>query len=84
MNYKRQLGIVYSKIKQIANENIFVYKPVPAPIDKIKNKYRWRMIVKCKVNSKVLDIIKYGIEDEQIKKMKDTSIVVDINPNSMM
>ena len=65
------------------NDNIFIYKPVPAPIDKIKNKYRFRMIVKCKVNSKVLDIIKYGIENEEIAKMKNTSIIVDINPNNM-
>ena len=32
---------------------------------------------------KVLDIIQYAIEDESIKKCKDTSVVVDINPNTM-
>ena len=60
-----------------------IYKPVPSPIDKIKNKYRWRMVLKCKVTSKVLDIIKYAIEDENIKKCKNTSVVVDINPATM-
>lgn len=68
----------------VKNDSMFIYKPVPAPIDKIKNKYRLRMIIKCKVNSKVLDIIKYSIEDEKIKKMKNTTIIVDINPNNMM
>ena len=52
-------------------------------IDKIKNKYRWRIVLKCKLTSKILDIINYGLEDEKIKKCKDTSIVVDINPNTM-
>ena len=75
--------IVYNKMKKYENENLIIYKPVPAPIDKIKNKYRWRMIVKCKVNSKLLDIIKYSIEDEKILKMKNTSIIIDINPNSL-
>lgn len=75
--------LVYKKIKSVKDENINIYKPVASPIDKIKNKYRWRIIVKCKLTSKVLDIINYGIEDERIKKCKETSIVVDINPNSM-
>lgn len=83
MNFKRWLGIVYNKIKSVQDNNILVYKPVPAPIDKIKNKYRWRMIIKCKVNSKVLEIINYGTRDEKISKMKNTSIFVDINPNNL-
>ena len=83
MNFKRWLGIVYNKMKSVSDETISVYKPVPAPIDKIKNKYRWRMIVKCKVNSKILDIINYSIQDEKISNIKNTSIIVDINPNNM-
>ena len=39
--------------------------------------------MKCKVTSKVLDIINYAITDDVIKKSKDTSIVVDINPSTM-
>lgn len=72
---------VYDKINNLNEDSLFIYKPVPAPIDKIKNKYRWRIILKCKLTSRVLDIIKYGIENSGVK---DTSIVVDINPNSMM
>ena len=75
--------IVYKKIKSIKNQNINIYKPIPSPIDKIKNKYRWRIILKCKLTSKILDIINYGIQDEKIKKSKETTITVDINPNSM-
>lgn len=70
-------------MKSVQADDMMIYKPVPAPIDKIKNKYRWRMIVKCKVNSKILDKIKYSIEDEKISRMKNTSIIVDINPNNM-
>ena len=83
MNLKRLLGIIYNKIQKLSDNSILVYKPVPAPIDKIKNKYRWRMILKCKVNSKVLDLIKYSIENEEIIKAKNTSIIVDINPNNL-
>lgn len=76
--------IVYKKLKSFNLENVFIYKPVPSPIDKIKNKYRWRIVIKCKLNSKMLDMIKFCIEDQKIKKMKDTSIIVDINPSNMM
>ncbi len=71
-------------MKGVAMENVLIYKPVPAPIDKIQNKYRWRMIVKCKVNAKILDLVKYGTTDAQIAKMKNTLVIVDINPNSLM
>ena len=75
--------LVYKKINSVKNDNILIYKPVPSPIDKIKNKYRWRIIMKCKVSSRILDIINFSLEDERIKKAKDTSIVVDINPSTM-
>ena len=72
---------VYDNLMKLKDDDVFVYEPVPSPIDKIKNKYRWRMIIKCKVTSKILDVLKYATN---VPKVKDTSIVVDINPNSMM
>ena len=35
--------------KRVLGENIgiILYSPVPSPIDKIKNKYRYRIIIKC-------------------------------------
>ncbi len=75
--------LIFKRINKVKKDDIIIYKPVPSPIDKIKNKYRWRIVLKCKLTSKILDIINYGLEDEKIKKCKDTSIVVDINPNTM-
>lgn len=73
--------------ERILNEKIglLLYKPVPAPIDKIKNKYRWRIIIKCiyneQINSLLQDTLEIGYE--QTKKT-DTRIVIDLNPNSML
>lgn len=75
--------LVYKNISAIKNDNFTIYKPVPSPIDKIKNKYRWRIIIKCKLTSRIIDTINFALSDERIKKCKDTSIVVDINPNTM-
>ena len=76
-------NLIYKKIMNVKPDNLFVYKPVAAPIDRIKNKYRWRIILKGKVTSRLLDIINYAITDDEVKKCKNTSIVVDINPNTM-
>ena len=76
-------NLVYKKLVKVANEDMLIYKPVPSPIDKIKNKYRWRIIIKCKVTSNVLNMISFAIDDEKIKKCKETRVIVDINPNTM-
>ena len=57
-----------------------VFKPVPAPIDKIKNKFRWRVIIKGKVNSSMLKAINMSFQGTE--NAKKTTITVDINPNN--
>ena len=61
--------------------DINIFKPVPAPIDKIKNKIRWRIIVKCKLNDKVISLLNRSIQDINGDKAR---VIVDINPNNML
>ena len=64
---------------------ILLYKPLPAPIDKIKNNYRWRMIIKCLYNKQINDLINDGLEQiYNSNKSQDVRVVVSINPSSMM
>lgn len=74
---------VYKKLISVEMEDLKVYKPVPSPIDRIKNKYRWRIIVKCKLTSTIIELLKFATNDENIEKCKNTRIIVDINPNTM-
>ena len=76
-------NIVYKKIVLNNTNNLKIFKPVPAPIDKINNKFRWRIIIKCKISNRIIDIVSLGITDEKISKSKNTKITVDINPNTM-
>ena len=66
----------------IKNHNLqaMIYKPLPCPIDKIKNKYRWRIILKGKLSGKLIDIINYSINK---LNNKSTRIVVDTNPTNL-
>lgn len=60
--------------------NMMIYKPLPCPIDKIKNRYRWRIILKGKLNNKIIDIINLAISNIN---SKTTRIIVDTNPTSL-
>lgn len=74
---------LYNNISRtIKNEKMDfnIYKPLPCPIDKIKNKYRWRIILKGKLNNKIIDIINKSIE--QVNS-KTTRIIVDTNPTNL-
>ena len=67
------------------NLGIILYKGMPAPIDKIKNKYRFRIIIKCKFDNNMIEIINDVLE--QYQKMKESKInsnrvIIDLNPNS--
>ena len=65
-------------------QNINVFAPVSAPISKIKNKHRWRMIIKCKLDNNIIDIINKSLEEYYKLKYKNVTVVVDTNPNNMM
>ena len=75
---------IYEELLKQKNENLLVYRPVPSPIDKIQNVFRWRIIVKGRLNKMAIAVIKKAVEPFYGSKYKDVSIVVDSNPNSMM
>lgn len=64
---------------------ILLYSPVPSPIDKIKNKYRWRIIIKCKFDDTIINLMN-DIQEEffKTKKIESTRLIIDLNPNNML
>ena len=69
------------------NLGIILYKGMPAPIDKIKNKYRFRIIIKCKFDDSMIEIINDVLNEYQkMKESKNTKnrVVIDLNPNNWM
>ena len=74
---------LYNNINSLIKKyslQVMIYKPLPCPIDKIKNKYRWRIILKGKLNNSLIDIINYCIND---LNNKCTRIIVDTNPTNL-
>ena len=80
---KRISTLIYKILNEIfKNTHDEIFKPVPSPIDKIQGKYRWRIIIKGKVNKNIIEAINYSLS--KVKNQGDTTISIDINPNSMM
>ena len=76
---------IYKLLKQsLQKYNINVFEPMPAPIDKIQNKLRWRIIAKGQANQDVNIIINKCLQKIYEQNIKNTAIYVDINPNNMM
>ena len=77
---------VYNMFKtNLEKFGVNVFMPMPAPIDKIKNKYRWRMIAKGIITEDITIIINKclkNVYDSGISKK--TNVVVDVNPNNMV
>ena len=44
-------------IKKLNNEKFKIFKPMPSPIDKIQNRFRWRIIIKGNMNEQANEIL---------------------------
>lgn len=68
-----------------ANQKIIVLGPVPPRISKINNKFKYRIIIKCKNNKEFRKMIsELLIQFGKDKKFSDVSVSADINPESFI
>ena len=74
---------LYKILRKYGQAELQIMPPLPAPIDRIKYRYRWRIIAKCRINSKIINIINQSLEEYYTRKFKKTRVVVDVNPNNM-
>lgn len=87
--YEKEVKEISNYIHKILKKEFRVYNsiiimnPLPAPINKIKNRYRWRIIMKCKFSNNVIDTINKVLDEFYSKNYKNTRIIVDVNPTNM-
>ena len=78
-------NIVYNYLEQRLDNNFFnVLKPMPSPIDKIQNKYRWRIIIKGNMDENSNKILNDCLKEVYNENYKNTRISIDVNPNNMI
>ena len=79
----------YSSLYEYLNRHLEdskykVFKPMPCPIDKIQNRYRWRIIIKGNMDEKTNKILNTCLKQIYNKNLKHTKVNIDVNPNNMM
>ncbi len=81
---KKVSKLTYEYIKNgLENEEFKIFKPMPSPIDKIQNRFRWRIIIKGNMTEKANIIFNEMLKKMYDRDIKNTKITVDVNPNSM-
>ncbi len=70
---------------KLSDEDIKIYSPGFAPIGKIKNKFRMRILLKCKESDSLMGIMEriYAHYNKNYKT-KEISLSIDINPVNML
>lgn len=63
---------------------VIAFGPFEAPVYKIQNKYRMRMIIKCKLNKRTRELINTLFTKFDTKSGGKLSISVDFNPTSSL
>ncbi|MBQ4155637.1 MAG: primosomal protein N', partial [Clostridia bacterium] len=83
-------NLFFDKFKErVENEykdlKVIILGPSPCNIPKINNKYRYRLIIKCKNNKKFRDLILKLLVDVQANaKYKYVTLFADINPENII
>ena len=77
--FARQILDIRNKDKSIQ-----ILGPVPAAITKIKNKFRWRILIKCKNADELTKELSSAVEEcSKNNHFEKVIIVIDKNPNNI-
>ena len=82
---KSTSNFVYDYLKKELNQEQFkIFMPMPSPIEKIQNRFRWRIIVKGNMTDDANKIFNDVIQQIVNLNLKSTRISIDVNPNNMI
>ncbi len=81
-----KLAVTINKTAQLPDYNglIEVLGPSAANISKIKDRYRYHLVIKSKSGKLLKEILMVAIEHSKVKQQKDNGFVVDIDPQNLM
>jgi primosomal protein N' (replication factor Y) len=73
------------KIKREKIRGVGVLGPAPAPLSKIKNQYRWQLLIKTQNATNTGSIIKKALQEEKnLENKKAVRIIVNVDPMGML
>lgn len=71
---------------RVINEKfgLLLYSPVPSPIDKIKDRHRMRMLIKCLYDDRIHDLLQDSLSEFYKMKTISARVAIELNPNNML
>lgn len=77
---------IFGKIREMIDSEyndikLIILGPAPSSIAKVNNRYRYRMIIKCKNNKRFREMLKKALA---VNLKNDISVSVDINPETVL
>ncbi len=77
---------IFDNIREMLNDEykdikLIILGPTASAIAKVNNRYRFRMMIKCKNNKNFRNMLKKALD---IKLKKDVSVSVDFNPETVI
>lgn len=72
------------QLSQTKGMNLNMYQPMPSPIDRIKNRYRYRIILKGDFDEETINYIHEILNKYYTWKINDIRVSIDVNPNNML
>ena len=83
-NIKNISNEMYKKLLEKLNQEEFkIFRPMPSPIDKIQNRYRWRIIIKGNMTVEANEVLNQTLKEIYSRNIKDIRLSIDVNPNNM-
>jgi len=89
-DYHEKSVIIYLEnltqtIKKYAAAGLEIFGPAQAPISKIKNRYRWQVILKGENLEVLKQAVLYGLQNtEKGETNKTLRVIVDVEPQSIL
>ncbi len=79
----QSIGIIL-KNKLSSYNDLNILGPCPSPLSKIKEKYRWQIVIKGNINYHIAENIKKMVYSLLEHVYNDIRVSMDINPNSLL
>ena len=82
---EKSINLAFEEIKRLLPEfsgvKIIILGPSPASVPRVNNKYRYRMIIKCKNNKDFRTMLRRALE---VRPPQDGTLAVDFNPENII
>ncbi len=83
---QKAINQIFGKIREMINNEfkdvkVIILGPSPSSVAKVNNRYRYRLIIKCKYNKRFREMLRGAID---LKMQKNATVSVDVNPETII